>query len=114
MPHKRVVPFNDAEEAWFWFIRSTRARMDGARLSAQASNDTRPCEPDDLYRLVLNLRQRRLLRDDHLRVLAEYGWRESPPDPRLNEEGRALCLWDGGLDRLTPPLVAKGILFYDG
>jgi len=114
MPHKRVVPFNDAEEAWFWFIRSTRARMDGARLSAQASNETRPCEPDDLYRLVLNLRQRRLLRDDHLRVLAEYGWRESPPDPRLNEEERALCLWDEALDRLTTPLVAKGIVFYDG
>lgn len=114
MPHKRVIPFSDAQEAWFWFIRSTRARMDGARLSAIASNETRPCEPDDVYRIVLGLREKRLLRDDHLRVLAQYGWRESPPDPRLFEEEHALCLWDEALDRLTTPLIAKGIVFYDG
>lgn len=114
MPYKRVIPFSDAQEAWFWFIRSTRARMDGARLSAIASNETRPCEPDDVYRIVLGLREKRLLRDDHLRVLAQYGWRESPPAPRLFEEEHALCLWDEALDRLTTPLIAKGIVFYDG
>ncbi|HEY9163895.1 MAG TPA: hypothetical protein VIN57_04710 [Magnetovibrio sp.] len=112
-PHKRVVQFHNAEEAWFWFIRSTRARMDGARLTEATSNDTRPCEPDDVYRMVMALRRRNVLRDDHLRVLAEYGWRECPPDTRVHEEAHALCLWDEALDRLTTHLIAKGIVFYD-
>lgn len=113
MPYKRVIPFVDAEEAWFWFIRSERARIEGARLTEEASSDTRPCEPDDLYRMVMALRRRRLLRDDHLRVLAQYGWRECPPDPRVREEEHALTLWNEALDRLTTPLKAKGIVFHD-
>lgn len=112
-PNKQVILFRDAEEAWFWFIRSTRARMDGARLTEEASNVTRPCEPDDLYRLVMALRKRKLLRDDHLRVLAKYGWRESPPDARVREETHALHLWDEALDRLTTHLKAKEIVLHD-
>lgn len=113
MPHKRVILFTDAEEAWFWFIRSERARIEGARLNEEASNDTRPCEPDDLYRLVMALRRRHKLRDDHLRVLAHYGWRECPPDPRVREEEHALNLWNEALDRLTTVLKAKGIVRHD-
>ena len=113
MAYKRVVLFVDAEEAWFWYIRSERARREGARLSAAASNETRPCEPDDLYRMVMALRRRRKLGDDHLRVLAQYGWRECPPDPRVFEEEHALILWNEALDRLTTPLKAKGIVFHD-
>lgn len=113
MPEKRVILFCDAEEAWFWFIRSERARREGARLSEAASSDTRPCEPDDLYRMVMALRQRRRLRDDHLRVLVQYGWRECPPDTRVREEQHALSLWCEALDRLTTVLKAKGIVRHD-
>lgn len=113
IPEKRVIQFVDAEEAWFWFIRSERARIEGARLSSDASNETRPCEPDDLYRLVMALRRRRKLGDDHLRVLVKYGWRECSPDPRVGEEERALCLWNEALDRLTTVLKAKGIVHHD-
>lgn len=113
IPQKRVVPFVDAEEAWFWFMRCERVRIEGARLSEEASNDTRPCEPDDLYRMVMALRNRRRLRDDHLRVLTRYGWRECPPDARVREEEHALSLWREALDRLTTVLKAKGIVYHD-
>ncbi len=26
------IPFFDAEEAWFWFMRSQRARLEGAKM----------------------------------------------------------------------------------
>lgn len=113
MPHKRMIPFVDAEEAWFWFIRSERARIEGARLSRDATNETRPCEPDDLYRFVMALRRAGKLRDDHLRVLTQYGWRECSPDPRVREEELPLCLWNEALDRLTTVLKAKGIVVHD-
>jgi DNA-binding response OmpR family regulator len=113
IPKKRVILFIDAEEAWFWFIRSERARLDGARLSKDASNDTRPCDPDDLYRVVMALHRRKRLRDDHLKVLAHYGWRECPPDQRVREDEHALNLWREALDRLTTVLKAKGIVRHD-
>lgn len=113
LTEKEVIPFIDAEEAWFWFIRSARARIDGARLTDRCSNETRPCEPDDLYRMVMGLRRVKRLRDAHLRVLATFGWREAPPDPRVREEQQALLLWQEALDRLTTPLIAKGIVYYD-
>jgi hypothetical protein len=113
MPQKRVIPFIDAEEAWFWFMRSERARREGARLSEDASNETRPCEPDDMYRMVMALRQRQRLGDAHLRVLLHYGWRECPPDMRVRDEQHALSLWCEALDRLTTVLKAKGIVRHD-
>jgi hypothetical protein len=113
MLQKREILFFDAQEAWFWFMRSVRARREGARLSEDATNVTRPCEPDDLYRFVMELRRRHKLRDDHLRVLAQYGWRECPPDTRLREEKHALSLWSEALDRLTTVLKAKGIVRHD-
>jgi len=113
MPVKRTVPFVNAEEAWFWFIRSERARMEGARLSRDGSNETRPCEPDDVYRIVMGLRRASKLRDDHLRVLMQFGWRECPPDPRVHEQEHPLRLWNESLDRLTTVLKAKGIVHHD-
>jgi|ETNmetMinimDraft_16_1059900.scaffolds.fasta_scaffold12121_2 hypothetical protein len=47
-----TVPFPNAEEAWFWFIRCQKARADGARFEAVPGAIARPCDPDDLYRAV--------------------------------------------------------------
>ena len=113
IPDKRVVLFADAEEAWFWYIRSERARREGARLTDDYSSDTRPCDPDDLYRFVMCLRARRKLRDEHLRVLVQFGWRDCPPDARVREEERAVLLWDEALDRLTTLLKSRGIVRHD-
>lgn len=113
LPVKRMVPFASAEEAWFWYVRAERARREGAHLIDLYSAETRPCDPDDMYRFVMGLHRRRLIRDEHLSVLARFGWRECPPDARVREEERAVCLWDEALDRLTTVLKSKGIVHHE-
>lgn len=113
MPVKLAIPFLDAQEAWFWFVRSERARREGARFSADESLYARPCEPDDIYRAVMNLRRVRKIGDEHLKILVKFGWRESPPDARVREEERPMLLWDDALDRLSTELKAKGIVAHE-
>lgn len=110
LPNKRVEPFHSPEDVWFWFMRCTRARIDGARFDETATDHMRPCEPDDVYRIVMDLRRRRILTDAHLRVLTEFGWRDVPPDSRVREEQRALHLWDDAMDRMVTPMTARGIV----
>jgi len=95
-----AVPFDDAEAAWFWFVRCQRLRTEGARLDSNALGIRRPCDPDDLYRIVLRLRRQGRVDDTHLRVLARFGMREMAPDPRTPDEVFASLLWDEALDRL--------------
>lgn len=104
------VPFIDAEEAWFWFIRCQRLRLDGARAIAGDGSMARPCEPDDLYRAVMGLFRKRRIGAEHLKVLGEFGVREAPPDPRRRDEERSARLWDAALDHLTTVLKGKGII----
>lgn len=110
IPVKNVIPFKDAAEAWFWYVRSERLRREGARLSESESNDSRPCLPDDIYCAVMRLRQRRVIGAEHLKILAQFGWRERPPDSRVFDEERSLVLWDDALDRLSTELKGKGIV----
>ena len=49
-----VVLFDNAEEAWFWFILAQQAKLDGARFTAGMSLTPRPCEPSDIFK-VLNV-----------------------------------------------------------
>jgi len=113
IPLKNVIPFLDAEEAWFWYVRCERVRREGARLDADATLNTRPCDPDDIYRIVMGLLRRRMIGNEHLKILAEYGWRECSPDARVREQERPLMLWEDALDRLTTVLKAKGIVSHD-
>lgn len=105
-----VVPFADAEEAWFWFIAAQTAKNDGARYASGQSLLPRPCEPLDILKAVDRLyRQRRLLRD-HLLVLRHYGQRNLAPDWRRTKEERAYDLWREAMDRLGAALQVKGII----
>jgi hypothetical protein len=105
-----IVPFESAEEAWFWFINAQQARQDGARYSAGQGTVPRPCEPVDILRILDRLyRQRRLLRD-HLMVLRYYGRRRMPPDSRRVREIRAHKIWSEALARLESALIGKGIV----
>lgn len=109
-PDIETVPFESAEEAWFWFIQAHGARCEGARLTMGMAAVPRPCEPVDILKVVDRLyRQRRLLRD-HLHVLAHYGRRLMEPDPRRPKEQRACALWREAMDLMTPLLRAKGII----
>ena len=105
-----TVPFINAEEAWFWFVRCQRARNDGVRFEEIPGTPGRPCDPDDLYRAVLQLARQRRIDNQHLKVLETYGLRERPPDPRCRDEERPARLWNEALDRLTTVLRPKGII----
>lgn len=104
------VPFCSAEEAWFWFMRSQRARLEGAKMRSDEADIIRPCDPDDIYRAVMALVRAKTLGRYHLKVLASFGMSECAPDPRVREQQRAFHLWDEALDRLTTALKRKGIV----
>jgi len=105
-----VLPFRDAEEAWFWYMRAQRARAEGGRFRGASGGTIRPCDPDDLYRAVMALHRQGLIGAEHLKVLARFGYDDCPPDPRLRDHARAHCLWHEALDRLTTVLKKKGIV----
>ena len=109
-PEKAERPFETVAEAWFWSARSLAARAEGAVFAASAAAFARPCEPDDVVRVALDLARRRRLGPHHLKALARFGAAAAPPDVRLPEDAWALRPWDEALDRLTAPLRAKGIV----
>lgn len=107
---QEIVPFANAEEAWFWFIAAQEANQDGARPVAGKGLVPRPCEPVDILRVMDRLyRNRRLLRD-HLLVLRHYGRRRMPPDRRRVKELRAHTLWREALGRMQSVFEHKGIV----
>ena len=109
-PDIDTVPFESAEEAWFWFLAAQKAKNEGARIVAGQSLTPRPCEPADIFKAVDRLyRTRRLLRD-HLLVLRHYGLRHLPPDPRRIKEARAAQIWAEAMERIESALSAKGIV----
>lgn len=105
-----VEPFDNAQEAWFWFVRCQRLRMEGGRLMDQPVQTVRPCDPDDLYRAVISLARKGRISQAHLGVLGRYGIADRPPDPRCRNEQTAAHLWDDALDGLTTVLRNKGIV----
>ncbi len=104
------VPFESAQEAWFWFVEAQEARNDGARITAGLGNCMRPCEPLDILKVLERLYRNRRLLMDHLKVLRHYGRRKMAPDPRRPKEMRADKLWREALERIEPLLERKGIV----
>ncbi|WP_244560897.1 hypothetical protein [Azospirillum oryzae] len=45
-------PFAGAEEAWFWAVQAHDAKAAGARVVAGCGQVARPCEPQDVLRVV--------------------------------------------------------------
>ncbi|MGB0670898.1 MAG: hypothetical protein ACPGNT_05335 [Rhodospirillales bacterium] len=109
VPDKPVVLFLNAEEAWFWYVQSQTARLDGARFRADATDWARPCTPDDIASAVLKLRQTGKLTRHHLNVLLRFGHANRRPDARIRDEQTSAQLWDEALDRLHTVLNTKGL-----
>mgnify|MGYP006427955061 CR=1 FL=1 len=107
-PETHEIPFDDAEQAWFWCIQAREAQIHGARLAKGMGEAPRPCEPLDILTVVDRLYRRRDLDAAHLRVLATYGQQVLRPDHL--RQNRAAKLWDEAFATLTPPLRAKGIV----
>ncbi len=104
------VPFDNAEEAWFWTTQCILARNDGARIVAGLGLVTRPCEPEDLLATVERLHRAGPITRHHLAILSEYGQRLQAPDPRNRGEERAARLWDEALDKCATVWRRKGIV----
>ena len=105
-----TIPFETAEEAWFWFISAQAAKNDGARYVSGAGLYPRPCEPVDILKALDTLYRNRRLQRDHLLVLRHYGRRQMPPDPDRIKEHRAYKLWCEALERIEEILIRKGIV----
>ena len=102
--------FSNTEEAWFWFIRCQRVRREGARFSDSRLMTQRPCDPDDIYRGVVELARSGVIGGKHLTILGTFGLWDRPPDARRPEERRASQLWDEALHHLTVLFRKKGIV----
>lgn len=105
-----TVPFDSAQEAWFWFVSAQAAKNDGARFVSGAGLYPRPCEPIDILKVLDRLHRNRRLVRDHLLVLRHYGRRHLAPDPTRVKENRAHHLWHEALERIEEVLITKGIV----
>jgi hypothetical protein len=109
-PARRVEPFRNAEEAWFWTMAALKARRDGARYTANQGRVSRPCEPDDVVKCLDALYRRRRIDLVHARILRIWGERQVAPNPAYAEERCDWRLWREALGRLEWPLRIKGIV----
>lgn len=105
-----TTPFNHAEEAWFWYARCQKARNEGARFRDLGRKESRPCDPDDIYRYVMTLARVGTLNRDHVRVMALFGLMDRVPDARTEEEAGPARLWDEAMGGLDGVLRDKGIV----
>ena len=109
-PVPLAEPFATAECAWFWTMAALTARRDGARNLAGMARTLRPCEPDDVLRVLNRLYYQRRIDLIHARVLRHWGDIGWPPDPTALSEMRDHAIWVDALDRMHLPLKVKGIV----
>lgn len=105
-----VVRFASAEEAWFWFMRTEKARAERAKSERSTALQDRPCVPDDVYAVISRLHRAGVLFDLHLEVLGEYGFLDRPPYPDADDEAVDWIIWVDAFDLLEPHLTEKGIV----
>lgn len=101
--------FESSEEAWFWFVRTEKARADGVRPRL-GMDAMRPCEPADIYRCVSKLYREGTLYPLHLEVLGEYGYLDRIPSADDQDEVVDWILWQDAMDHLEPYLRRQGIV----
>ncbi len=105
------IPFNTAEEAWFWFICWVEARQEGATYTRNHRAEVpRPCEPMDILRILERLHRNRRLLWAHLKVLNHYGRRRCAPEEQRLKERDATKLWREAMKELDVVLQRRGIV----
>ncbi len=102
--------FENAQEVWFWFMKSLEAREDGAHCANARGDKVRPCEPNDIYMVISRLHRTRRLLIDHIRVLAHYGKRGHAPVLNRPSEQKAFYLWREAMAVLQDVFSRKQIL----
>jgi len=101
-------PFRSAADAWFWTMQFLAARRDGAGAAFDAGG-TRPCEPDDVVKVLDRLYRQRRLTLAHARILRIWGEKGEAPG-RLNANAADARLWSDAMVALELALRMRGIV----
>lgn len=104
-----VQPFASAEEVWFWFCRVMTAGYEG-KSGEGIERTARPCEINDVYRVVKNLMAKNLLNMREYKIMAKYGKQNQPPDIRFGASHFEVVLWKRAMAILSEPLKQKNII----
>lgn len=107
---KPLSKFATAEEAWFWFMRTEKARAEQAKGERWDTLSERPCDPDDIITCVTRLYRTRHLYPLHLEVLGEYGYLDRGPYKDDDIEVVDWIIWVDAFDVLAPYLLEKEII----
>ncbi|MBI1425799.1 MAG: hypothetical protein GC149_20430 [Gammaproteobacteria bacterium] len=105
-----TVPFENAEEAFFWFMTAQAAKNDGARCIGGCGKILRPCKPIDILKAIDALYRGKEIMMDHALVLRHYGRKLMAPDRYRDKERRAHMLWHEAMEKLEAVLQRKGIV----
>ena len=103
-------PFHSAEEAWLWTAAALTARRDGARVAAGRGRVQRPCEPDDVVRVLDRLFASHTVTLAHARILNAWGRLQQAPDPTQVGQQADHRLGLDCLALIEPPLRARGLI----
>jgi hypothetical protein len=104
-----LEPFRSAEGAWFWTMQMLAARKDGAGAGF-GQGGIRPCEPDDVVKVLDVLYRQRRITLANAHVLRIWGERGKAPDPSFPAQRGDHRLWREAMDAMEPVLRQKGIV----
>lgn len=85
------------------------ARSDGAGARF-GTGGIRPCEPDDVVKVVDRLYRQRRISLQHAKILRIYGERQATPNPSVASERGDHRLWQEAMRLMDQPLRTKGIV----
>lgn len=105
---RECVPFETAEEAWFWCCLCEQLGHERAR--GGAAKTARPCESSDIVIALKRLGREGRLKPEHIRVLRHYGLEQAPPHPNFGASHHICRLWQEGIRFLDTLLKQKGIV----
>jgi hypothetical protein len=77
---------------------------------ARTKNDDRPCDPDDIVKVLDRLYRQRKITLEHARILRIWGERGKEPSPTVPQERGDYRLWSEAVGLLESPLQVKGII----
>lgn len=102
--------FGTAEEVWFWYWTCINSRKLGSRRGEDLSAIQRICEINDICVIVKKLYKNCFLNKEHIRTLAIFGKRMTPPNINFGNSKKETSLWNEAMEILSVPFKQKGII----
>lgn len=107
---RAVEPFRTCDAAWLWCFARLMERRETARPQPADMNPPRPCDPDDIVKVVDRLYRQRQIELAHAKILREWGEAGRPPNQDWPAERSAARLWREAMRAMDLPLRLKGIV----